>query len=1040
MQNIIDGENSSGPWTGIGAQKAAWAFGPLALMTVSPGKRREYWAARTLEARDDLVHEFTRRKYEVNERVDGTRPARPSIDYDGPPNSDETLDRLIEVFHTVARTYGIPPEYATPNVSVSDRLGKLSAHLVADEWTLRDGAQIKAFQVAVKKEMGAAGSTIDIIANGSSYGLRVVGSPKHGVSDAELVVERGPRTLNYHYLQGEDNMFDVDRTSTDKPSATGAAVQSTGLRAHVDEFRKAVASRFEYLEEGPESAGCLSWLRTAPAFCTVCLREHDTDNAFSIVTADGTGLLFCRRAHSEGTKTPLFRHEIKRPDDDPVLAAARATCGAGTAEPKTELIPDTFDSILAHSDAREVCEQYCSDVFKSVVDALIDYYLCAPWGSGKTYAYCLRIRMLLKHDPDAVVMLISCRKTLTAQICKDTGAISYTEIKGYLDPKANPLTVWQVDSLTRVDLSKLTRLDLLIIDESMMLASHVFGGAQPAARPVAGTEILRQLVQKTRRLLVCDNDLSASQVQMFQTQRPAGTKSAVLRNMIQPWKGRTAKVHRSSASAETLLLREAEEQEELRSQGKKWHGIAVACHTKKLAESLYERLAARYSPAYVHLYTGDTSDKIKAADFSDATAAWADAQIVIYTSTASVGISCNLPHFTSCYAFFNASGNAGVNQSAQMLFRMRHTTKWTIAVEGSSVHRSDSPCTPEDLFTSCCAHAAAREQIPNAYRNDRTEAVMLKTSSDPGELATFVNQSFGGTMWLGARMELNRSYVDFVGRLTRLLSGAGLGVTNEAASAVAMSEKRETRASRREAEERVARDKAETGVEGVPAYLARDPVCALALGLPVPDDVPLTAPQRLAKDVVVTARTYGVDPLEVTPDWYLEKQPYVKQYLRLKRYRRKTIRERGALENGSERTAGELLEQALKAAGFSLDDPPNKVVKIDAGNVKLRDVIRELNTRAFTLYGDKNGRRRNSKEFTSRTIASSLSAALSNHFGGEIVGLRLNNKKPIDGYMLRWKWRGAQAPYPHTISKLTHTELLEILAKNSTPSTSVESM
>ena len=1025
MQNIIDGENLSGPWVGTGAQKAAWAFAPLVLMTVSPTKRREYWAAQTPEARDDLVRDLISRGYEVNERVDGARPSRPCIDYDGAPNSDETLDQVVEVFRTVAISYGIPPEHATPNVSVSDRPGKLSAHLVADEWTLRDGAQVKAFQVAIKKEMGAAAAApIDIIANGSSYGLRVVGSPKHGVPDAELVVERGPRTLNYHYLQGEDNMFDVDRSSTDGP------VQSTGLRAHVDEFRQAVADRFEYLEEGPESAGCLSWLRTAPAFCTVCRRDHDTDNAFSIVTASGTGMLFCRRANAEGVKTPLFVHEMSTPD--PVLAAARAgtvtapavltaTAPAPatltTTETRTEPSADSFDSILAHPDVQVVDKRYCSDAFGEA-ERITDEYWAAAWGTGKTYAYCRRIRALLERDPDAVIMLISCRKTLSAQICKDTGAISYSEIKGRFDPRANPLTVWQVDSLTRVSPVQLPRLDLLIIDESMMLASHVFGTAHPSSRAISGVATLRMLVKKTRQLLVCDNDLSARQVQVFQAQRPAGTNSRVLRNAYQPWKGNSADLYRSSLSVETRLWETVVEQNRRRLADKAWHGVSAVCHTKKRATALHKRAVAICGEENVRLYTGDTSDEVKAADFSDATTAWTDLQVVIYTSTASVGISCDLPHFADCFAFFNASGNAGVNQSAQMLFRMRHTTQWFIAVEGSRVSAIDAPVTPAAFFKSCAGFASAQDQIPDAFRDDRTEAVGLETTSNPQDLAKFVAGSFSGSMWLGEAMERNRSWVDFVGRLTRSLKQAGIKVS-QGPSLATKKEKAETGRKRRAAEDIVGAEQAALGVAAVPAYLtfedengravesaARAYTSEGAITLRVPANL------RLGREVVITARTYGVDPRAVTPSWFRQVAPYAEGYLRLKRYLRKETAPRGLLEDGSERVAGRLIEQALNLAGFQLDKPGEGPKKIDVKNAALINAIRKLNAQAFKLYGDSNGWRRSKYIPSQKTITASINAALGRHFGGELVGCYRSGKNLI-GYELTWHWHEDIAPAPN---------------------------
>ena len=131
-----------GPYEGQGAQAKAWQEAPYALMTRRPltGKR-EYWGAPTLEAREEAVLGLIKSGWEVNERVDGTRPLRPFLDYDGGPDTEEVLDTLIDAFEAEALKLGVPEDLARPLVTSNAREGKLSAHLIARGWTLPTGRE-----------------------------------------------------------------------------------------------------------------------------------------------------------------------------------------------------------------------------------------------------------------------------------------------------------------------------------------------------------------------------------------------------------------------------------------------------------------------------------------------------------------------------------------------------------------------------------------------------------------------------------------------------------------------------------------------------------------------------------------------------------------------------------------------------------------------------------------------------------------------------------------------------------------------------------
>jgi hypothetical protein len=183
---------------------------------------------------------------------------------------------------------------------------------------------------------------------------------------------------------------------------------------------------------------------------------------------------------------------------------------------------------------------------------------------------------------------------------------------------------------------------------------------------------------------------------------------------------------------------------------------------------------------------------------------------------------------------------------------------------------------------------------------------------------------------------------------------------------------------------------------------------------PPPD---LTDDEMVAMKVLVCARTFGANALEVTPEWFLEKERLAPAYLRLKRYRQGREAPRGALETVDVRYASALLAKALELVGFGLDDPPDKTVVIDVERPGLRAALDELNVKAYSYYGDKNGRRRlgsmAGKATTPRAAAQTISACLRRHFGGELVANYKTKMHNSGGNLsLRWLWRRGVPPQP----------------------------
>ncbi|PKY36819.1 hypothetical protein RhiirB3_460353, partial [Rhizophagus irregularis] len=101
----------------------------------------------------------------------------------------------------------------------------------------------------------------------------------------------------------------------------------------------------------------------------------------------------------------------------------------------------------------------------------------------------------------------------------------------------------------------------------------------------------------------------------------------------------------------------------------------------------------------------------KAQDFSNVEESWIDIDLVVYTSTLKIGVSCINPKFEQAFCLFNSyiETNARTNQ---MLFCMRCIKDYICHIEQRS---SNVPITEEGLFRWLLN--AKRECLPRELQN-----------------------------------------------------------------------------------------------------------------------------------------------------------------------------------------------------------------------------------------------------------------------------------------------------------------------------------
>jgi hypothetical protein len=1012
---------------GKGAQKAARDAGAIYLYQLDPrGPANAYRGFRSQGERDAAAAADIAAGLELVERCDGARPARPYIDVDAPADASAAdLDAIAEAFVEVAREWGAPADRLAPIVNTCDRVKKRSLHLIADGWAVPDGLAVKRFADAVRERCAtAAASWIDRSGGRLSYGLRVAGCPKAGDVTATLsgpltwLQNEGDAVVGPPSRGGESAEYHITTHNAPRiphPASADGEPLARFLAAIADD---PAAAAYE-LDAAGETPGSIlaTFRRTEPGFCEACGRDHDRAGAYVSSASDGSLFLRCWRTPKEG----------------PALLSALAE--APPAEDSPEPEPDEYDD-LAEFETVGGPGIYNSD---AIGNGDWDLYAASAWGTGKSQHNAAIVRELLSKNPSAVVLIVSSRRSLSAQLVHDIGAVGYDRIRGNLDPKRNPVSVWQIDSLGRV--GPAVKPDLLIIDEVAQLAAHAWqqSGSAGAGKAAAGVSTLRSLVNRAGRIIVSDNDLTSAQVEAFRKIRP-GRPSRVVRNAFKPWAATSVKVltgKRAPMTVRAKLWAFLDEQHALRAAGHTWEAAAVPCHSLRLARGIAEEATERYGPDAVRLYTSETDDAQKRRDFSDAGAAWDPADgsgplLVIYTSTASVGVSCPSARFSSCYAFF-MSKNCAATQSAQMLFRCRKIRNVLIAYDGNVRH--DLPQQPAELFRWVVA-ARNLAALPDVFRHDRNPFIRTPTASNPAALGEALRGTFEGALWVANAIESNRSARWFVPRLRRIIERAGMPVTVEEADG------EEARATALAAEAAAADARASAKrAELMANEMTRRHAEALDIvengGEPDDERADKSAGDKAGDRARYIARDLGQDPDELAKyfaqastaaddgptlaDWLDVYEGIAPAYRRACRVISKYSGGPRVLATRSDQEADELAREVFKVLGA---EPCAEALTVEPAAIlepPTIDIAGRINRHCSRIFGDGDGARR-AKSIAGkhdghrrRGVVASLNTVLGS-IGAELRQEYATARQVKQGtpsrYRLAWAWAETLEPRP----------------------------
>ncbi|PKY62183.1 hypothetical protein RhiirA4_488237, partial [Rhizophagus irregularis] len=396
--------------------------------------------------------------------------------------------------------------------------------------------------------------------------------------------------------------------------------------------------------------------RKGPLECLLCKCIHDKDQRwFSRVCASsGRFIVKCFRQNSDerGIKGPGFpRAFVKLP------------------------------SWAKYNEALTATEIYEERYVRPLPDKG-DIYVGSPWEIGKTY--------VLEHltISDGVNLLVlSTRHSYSNAVTTRLNLKSYCDIDGNINLPDHKRVVCQIESLHRITnncrYSKKCKCSPIQYD---LWLDEIVSIIAQAQSHLAGQSIekLYKLIQEARRIIVMDNDLTDLNIEWIKALRK-GIPLSIIHNTFQPQKG---KIFRLAPNKKTVLA-------ELWEWAKRMSLLPFENRTKLRIKE----------------YHGKSDPVEKAHDFSNIEESWSNVDLVAYTSTLKIGVSCTNPKFERAFCLFNSyiETNAGTNQ---MLFRMRCIKDYVCHIEQRS---SNAPITEKGLFQWLLN--ARRECLPRELQN-----------------------------------------------------------------------------------------------------------------------------------------------------------------------------------------------------------------------------------------------------------------------------------------------------------------------------------
>jgi hypothetical protein len=663
----------------------------------------------------------------IHECINGQKPLRAVIDIDATHDDMEANGvKSDSVFIRICCSF-IRVLYQILDCSWEDILkglviatssdpSKCSYHILYAPALLIDHRELKAFTELVYAITGEKfGKYIDRGLPGQNFNLRLIGSAKKG---------RVKRILQ---ISLDNGWNELDHARVQPPTSLGLEVRprilstekyNNPLRISVgqDILQKCpnlvLQKHSNYLRdwtmEEKDSENFIYFNRKASLECPLCKRIHDKDQRWfgRVCASSGEFIIKCFRQNSDEPGevfecNPYIAEKIQQKNKN--ISLAPSICKI-----KGPGFPRAFIKIpsWAKCDETLTATEIYEERYVRPLPNEGDIYVGSPWETGKTY--------VLEHltiSNDVNLLVLSTRHSYSNAVTTRLNLKSYCDIDGNINLPDHKRVVCQIESLHRItnNCKCNKKCKCLPIQYDLWLDEIVSIIAQ-AQSHMAGQSIekLYKLIQEARCIIVMDNDLTDFNIEWIKTLRK-DIPFSIIHNTYQPQKGKTFRLAPNKETVLTELWDWAKQMSSLPFKNRK--SASLICHLRKDVQGIVHALKTGFPELRIKEYHGKSDPVEKARDFSNVEESWKDTDLVAYTSTLKIGVSCINPKFERAFCLFNSyiETNAGTNQ---MMFRMRCIKDYVCHIEQ---RLSNVPISEKGLFQWLLS--AKRECLPRELQN-----------------------------------------------------------------------------------------------------------------------------------------------------------------------------------------------------------------------------------------------------------------------------------------------------------------------------------
>jgi len=313
----------------------------------------------------------------------------------------------------------------------------------------------------------------------------------------------------------------------------------------------------------------------------------------------------------------------------------------------------------------------------------------SPWKTGKTY---ILENLFIPDDVNLLVLFT--RHSYSNAVTTRLDLKSYCDIDGNINLPDHKRVVCQIESLHRiVNKCKCNKKCKCYSSQYNLWLDEIVSIIAQAQSHLAEQSIekLYKLVQDARCIIVMNNDLIDLNIKWIKVLRKDKLFS-IIHNTFQLQKGKTFHLVPNKETVLAELWNWAKQMSLLPFESQK--SASLICHLRKDVQGIVRTLKTDFLELRIKEYHGKYDPVEKAYDFSNVEESWSDVDLVVYTSTLKIGVSCTNPKFEQAFCLFNSyiETNAETNQ---MLFRMRCIKDYICHIEQRS---SNAPITEKGLF------------------------------------------------------------------------------------------------------------------------------------------------------------------------------------------------------------------------------------------------------------------------------------------------------------------------------------------------------